>query len=270
MVQAFGRTVAPLFVLTVMGALAPARGDTVLYSTSFESPAFTTGAIAGQNGWASFAASTQTVENSFAKTGSQAVFVSGGATSQSGPYYASASNGPLIDLSADIALFSSSTQTEWQFAALGPGFGGFLGGIDIVPDNTIYAITAGLPAIGTFTKATAFSSAAWVNVNLLFDIAAQTYSISLDGVTLDSNIPFCGDNVACTSGTHLATYGAGLFDSFGRGNDSGYMDNYSVTLVSGVPEPSYTIPLLSVLLVGAGLKLRRRFSASARTASSSA
>jgi hypothetical protein len=236
---------------------APAWADSVLYSTSFENPPFTTGSIVGQDGWNVFGPGAQEVENFFADTGSQAVFVDGGAVSQTGPYNYTATTGPLVDLSADLAIFGSSTQSEWQFAATGPGLIGYLGGINIQTNGDISAITGGTSDtdLGTFTRATTFDGSAWVNVNLLFDLATQTYDISVGGVLLASDVPFCGGNGACT-GANLSTFGDGFFDTFGGGNDSAYMDNYSVTLITPTPEPSMALPL--VLLLGMGLALRRK------------
>jgi hypothetical protein len=252
----WARTIVTGFILLLGFQFgAPAWADTLLYSTSFENPPFATGSIAGQNGWSVFGPGAQEVENFFADTGSQAVFVDGGAPSQTGPYYSTPTAGPLVDLSADLAIFSSSTQSEWQFAGLGPSLVGFLGGIDILPNGNITAITAGNPVIGTFTRASAFDSSAWVNVNLLFDLATQSYNISVGGVLLDSNVPFCGGNGSCT-GANLPMFANGFFDTFGGGNDSGYMDNYSVTLVTSTPEPSLALPL--ALLLGMGLALSRK------------
>src|SRR5580704_10407988 len=135
-----GLVAAGLMALMATIAVPAAFADTVLYSTSFENPPFTTGRIAGQDGWNVFGPGISTVENSFAKSGSQAVFVDGGTASQSGPYHSDFSTGPLVDLSADIAIFSSTTQSKWQFAGLGSGLVPFLGGIDVLPDNTIVAI----------------------------------------------------------------------------------------------------------------------------------
>jgi len=237
---------------------APAWADTVLYSTSFENPPFTAGSsIAGQDGWSVFGPGAQEVENFFADTGSQAVFVDGAAATQTGPYQTTATTGPLVDLSADLAIFTSSTQSEWQFAATGPGLVGYLGGIDIQSNGDISAITtaSGDTDIGTYTRATTFDGTAWVNVNLLFDLATQTYDISVGGVLLASDVPFCGGNAICT-GANLSTFGTGFFDTFGGGNDSAYMDNYSVTLVTPTPEPSTALPL--VLLLGMGFALRHK------------
>lgn len=248
----------PLVPALLVLAGLPAAHAATLYSTSFENPPFVTGSIAGQDGWAVFGPSNPLVENFFAYSGTQAVFVDGGTASQSGPYHSDSSTGPLVDLSAEIAIFTASTQSEWQFAGLGSSVGPFLGGIDIFSDNTIEAITAGFPVIGTFPRATGFNQTAWVNINLLFDIPSQTYSITLDGSLLASNLPFCGDNGPC-AGAYVSSYGAGFFDSFGAAstggptaNDSGYMDNYQV---ANVPEPA------AMLLVGIGLAavwLRKR------------
>src|SRR5580658_5668575 len=82
---------------------APAWADTVIYSTSFENPPFTVGSIAGQDGWSVFGPGAQEVENFFADTGSQAVFVDGAAATQTGPYKETPTTGPLVDLSADLA-----------------------------------------------------------------------------------------------------------------------------------------------------------------------
>ena len=197
-----------------------------------------------------------------AKTGSQAVFVDGSTASQSGPYHADFSAGPIIDLSADIAIFSAGTQSEWQFAGLGSGLAPFLGGIDILPDNRIIAITSGFPVIGLLPRATTFDATAWHYLDLQFNIPALTYSIMLDGGMLDSNVPFCGDNGPCAGGA-VSSYGDGIFDSFGGASDSGYMDNYRVANVTATPEPML-LPLL-VGLVGLCIGLRWKLSSAELT-----
>lgn len=249
------------FSLAVTAALPLAHAGSV-YSTSFENPPFTVGPIAGQDGWNVFGPGISTVEGSFALTGSQAVFVDGSTASQSGPYHSDTVVGNLIDVSADIAIFSSSVQSEWQFGVLGPGLVGFLGGIDVFSDNSIRAISGGFPVLGSFPRAGAFNSSAWHHVDLLFDLSAQTYAVSLDGATLQAGIAFCGDNGPCAGGV-VPAYGAALFDSFGSEfsplappNDSGYMDNFQVSSVSA-PEPS-TILLLAAGLAGLGVRMRRK------------
>ena len=73
-----------------------------------------------------------------------------------------------------------------QRTGLGSGLAPFLGGIDILGDGEIEAITAGFPVVGMLTYNV------WNNVSFLFDINTQTYSLSLNGVVLGSNVPFCG------------------------------------------------------------------------------
>jgi hypothetical protein len=206
------------------------------------------------------------VENFFAKTGSQAVFVDGSTASQSGPWHGDSAAGPFVDLSADIAVFTAATQSAWQFAGLGPNLIQFLGGIDIVANGAssdIHAITAGNPVVGSFARATGFDPTAWHHVDLLFNMPTQTYNISLDGGLLAGNLPFCGSNGNSCTGANVAAYGSAIFDSFGgvSANDSGYIDNFSlVNRDSAVPEPTSILLHVTVLgSVGAGL--RRKFSA---------
>jgi len=237
----------------------PARADS--YSTGFESPAYTTGPLAGQNGWLEFGSTIATVENFFAYAGSQAVFVNGGnAGGQSGPYYADPTPdvGPLIDLSAELYIASSSTESEWQFAATGPGLLGYIGGINLIPDtgtaDSIQLITPTDPIIGT-----TFALNTWNNVNLLFNMATQKYTLSLNGSVLESGLAFCGSNGPCT-GANVPTYGDSFFDTFGgaANNDAAYMDNFSVADVSGVPEPGSIFLLAPVAMMVFGYGWHRR------------
>ena len=228
----------------------PAHATSILYSTSFESPPFVGGAIAGQDGWNVFGPGLSTVTNVFAKTGVRSVGLNGGAASQTGPWHGDLSAGPLVELSADIAISTSSTQTSWQFGATGPNLIQYLGGIDVAANNDILLITAGFPVVGKFPRANPFDQAGWHHVDALFNIGTQRYDISLDGVLLGSNIPFCGSNAGCT-GAAVANYGSGIFDGFGGvpgGNDVAFMDNFQVVNVTAaVPEPC------SLVLLGVGL-----------------
>ena len=235
--------------------MASPVGAGVLYATSFEQPTFTPGPIAGQDGWAEFGGSASFVENSFAFTGTQAVEVIPAlATGQDGPYKTVNTPAPIVEQSAEIYLASSSTQSAWQFAALGSGLIGFAGGIDVYADNTIHAITGSLPTIGTFTRDT------WNKVDLNLDYATQTYTIDVNCVPIASNIAFCGSNGACT-GAVVPSYSDGIFDTFAGVagvNDIGYIDDYSVV---AVPAPVIGHGLSSVLAMGSvlfGAKLFQR------------
>jgi hypothetical protein len=199
------------------------------------------GLIAGQDGWSEFPAPSAAaqVENAFVYAGSQAVDVIPALTAgQDGPYKAVSTTAPIVVQSAEIYLASSTVQSEWQFAALGAGLVGFAGGIDVLSDDQIELIAAGLPIIGT-----TWTRDVWVNVALTLDYATQKFDVALNGVTIASNEPFCGDNGPCL-GANVPAYADGFFDSFGPAtnggitgvNDIGFMDNYSVSTT--VAEPS--------------------------------
>ena len=240
-----------LLIAFVLAVAIPATHAGTIYATGFENPPFTLGNLVGQDGWQEFGTTSVDVQTSVVYAGSQAVWVDGSASSQSGPYHSDFSTGPLVGLSAYIYLASSSTQSSWQFAGLGSGLFPFIGGIDTDPsNNNILLITAGLPVVGTITRG------AWHNVYFVFNFTTQKYNFWLDGTQLGSNVPFCGDNGPCL-GEHVASYGTGFFDTFGGGNDSGYLDNYSVSNVPSVPEPG-SIALLGSGIVGLAGVLRRR------------
>jgi hypothetical protein len=70
-----------------------------LYATGFEPPTFTTGVLAGQDGWSEFPAPfvAVQVENTFVKTGTQAVEVVPEVTiGQDGPYKAVSTTAPIV------------------------------------------------------------------------------------------------------------------------------------------------------------------------------
>lgn len=229
-----------LFLILASVVGAPAA---VLYSTGFENPPFVPGPLAGQDGWGVFGTSSAvTVQSAVVESGSQAAKIDGAPVQgQTGPFHTDLSTGPLVSLSADLRLDTSSSQGGWQFAGVGPNLIGFLGGINIGANSNIFLITPGFPAAGSFSRDV------WHHVDFVFDLGSQTYAFSLDGSLTASNVPFCGSNAGCT-GAFVGTFANGLFDTFGIGaNDAGYIDNYAVATISTVPEPA------SVLLVGGGL-----------------
>lgn len=226
-----------------------------IYTTNFGGD--TLGNIDGQDGWALFngSASFDNVENTLTDGTTQAAWVIPTGNVQTGMYHTdTASGSPLIDLNADLYIASSSTENEWQFAANGAGLAPFIGGIDLAPggaSDTIFAITAGFPSLGTFTLNT------WHNVDFLFNFSAQTYTVTLDGTALASNLPFCTDNGPCTTGGTIAEGPfLSFFDVFATvgSNDLGALDNLSL---SDVPEPS-TYALTGIALLAGALLIRRR------------
>jgi hypothetical protein len=237
-----------------------------IFSTGFESPTYTVGNLGSQGGWAEFnpSDSFQTVETGTVNSGLQAVYVGTNqtATAQSGIYHTDTlSGGPLIDLSADLYIFSSTTESGWQFAGTGAvsTLTPFIGGFDLSStgslgtSDTIDGITAGFPVLGTFNLNT------WNHVDLLFNFTTQTYTLSLNGTVIGSNLAFCGDNGPCTSGIPIAEgQFSSFFDVFASltSNDLGVIDNVSLSSVSA-PEPS-TYALTGIALLAGAVVLRRR------------
>jgi PEP-CTERM motif-containing protein len=237
-----------------------------LYTTGFEAPTFTTGPIAGQDGWTQFGtpAAAAQVESAFAKTGSQAVEVipalaTTPVTGQTGPVKTVGTAATIVQQSADIFLASSSSQSEWQFATLGPGLVKFAGGFDVFADNSIHLITAGFTPAGTWARDV------WDHVDLTLNYSTQKFDLAINGVTVASGVKFCGDNGPC-AGANVAAYSDGFFDAFGgpNKNDIGYLDNYSV---STVPEPStWAMMILGFAGVGFVAYHRRNKTAMLRVA----
>jgi hypothetical protein len=140
----------------------------------------------------------------------------------------------VFDLSADIFLASSANESSWQFATTGRKRYRVCGGIDI-SGTSIVAITSGFPAVGTLTRDT------WHHVDVILDYLSQTFALKLDGSTLATNLPFCGNNFGPCNGAHVAEFGWALFNTFGNGNDSGYIDNFSIaTVVTFAGTPGFS------------------------------
>ena len=220
----------------------------IIFATGFEPPTYAPGNIVGQDGWAEFNAtdSFDAVQTTLVKSGSQAAWVIPVKSSivQTGMYHSDSTTGPLINLSADIFLASSSAQNEWQFAGLGAGLTPFLGGIDVFADNSIHLITSGFTPVGTFSRDV------WNHVDFIFNMTTQKYSFSLNGASIATGVAFCGDNGPCTGGATINTYGSSIFDVFAtlNSNDLGAIDNFNLS-VNSTPEPS------SILLFASGLAL---------------
>jgi hypothetical protein len=248
-------------VFAVAGPACAQAG--VIYSTGFEAPTYSVGPLAGQDSWQAAGAGGG-VENSIAASGSQAGAVPGGFNGQYGVFHSDPSAAQFIEVSADIDLQSSSSQGSWQFATLGAGLHPFFAGIDIDGSTgDITEITKGFASVGTLSRDV------FHNIDLKMNFGADTYSLSIDGVLLGSNLPFCGDNGPCTTPS-VGSYDSVFFDTFGSPNfnDTGLIDNVVVqTFSPGVPEPAtWAMVLLGVGAVGSTLRFARRSSGAASAA----
>jgi hypothetical protein len=230
-----------------------------IFSTGFEPPTYSLGNLSGQDGWSIFnpADSFDTVQNVNVKSGTQAAFVGTNqvGTAQTGMFHTDTLSGsPLIDFNADLYIYSSSTESEWQFAGINPGQ--FIGGVDLFPTvgptDTIAAITAGFPSIGSLTLNS------WNNFDFLYNFSTQTYSIRLNGSLLAANVPFCGDAGPCAGAPIAEAQFQSFFDVFASitSNDLGAVDNWSISSVA-IPEPA-TFGLTGIVMLAGALALRRR------------
>jgi hypothetical protein len=242
-----------IVVLLFLGCVREAAAG-ILYQTGFENPPYTTGAVAGQDGWSVFGVSAAaTVQNSVAKTGTQAVLVDAAAagSQQTGPWHSdpfdtTTSANKTVVVDADVLLTSSSNPTSWQFAALTPNLGTFFGGFNPTPDGQLQLITAGFPLTPPV-----ITRDVWNHFEVRYDFSDQTFDVLINNSLVAGQVPFY---------TSQTVYGTLLFDTFGGGNDLGYLDNVLIQDVptQAVPEPSAIVLLGMGGLTWLGYRLRRR------------
>jgi hypothetical protein len=244
-----------IFGLSLLSAL-PLGAAPVAFSTGFEPPqdmvgpfgttGFSTqepnfGLFASRNGID--AAHEMTIENTLVKSGTQALRIdtSFAAGIQSGVSAKFENAEPFVTIGADVYFQSSSSQTDWQFAAGDDSAaGGFVGGFNISSDDGRFQIiTGGFPQTGPI-----ISRDTWYHFTLSFNLLSQTYDVLVNNSPVVSNKPFLA------TASQLRVF---QFDSFAGGNDAGVLDNFSFT---ATPEPTVGVSLCSGLLVLLGKRRR--------------
>lgn len=247
-------TIGIIVSVCYIGDGRPAHAG-IIYQTGFESPTFTVGPLAGQDGWNVFSGggtpNAVTVETAVADSGSQAVEVNTVlASGQTGPYRydPTSPSDTIVTMQADVMLTSSSVQTSWQFAGITPALQ-FMGGFNVLSDGTLQIITSGFPA-----TAPVIARDVWNEWQVVYNFGSQSFDIFVNDSLVAADEPFL---------TTSSTFGEGLFDTFNAagGNDKGYLDNYSIT---SVPEPGSLVLLGSsmLLLLGVARRSRQELSAS--------
>ena len=233
------------------GAIALPASAASLYSTGFEAPTFSLGALNGQGGWVS-ADTTATVENTVVYAGAQAVSARG----TDFTYYPYGPITPTAPITVSMAFETTDTGLVFSNFVVGdsPGFAGITAGLALENNGEIYAVSPGFPVIGTYAPGT------WIDLSMTLNYATQTYSISLDGSRVASGLAFCGgwEHSNHCDQNNITQFGVVEFDPHGLKNGEDYVDNVSV---SSAPEPAaWALMLAGFAAVGAALRPRRRHS----------
>ena len=246
---------AVLTVFAALGLAAPASAA-VLYSTGFEAPTFTTGALNGRGGWGVVGdSSVVNVENTVAFDGAQAVEV--GISGISGPYY---TYGPItptgpITVSAEIQIDADAIDQIFAVST-GPAFTDLTAGVNFLTEGLSGPVIVQDEQGASSTQLATLSRGVWYDVSLTLDYPTQTYDISIDGQVIGANLPFCGGMP--TSSTcdrnHISQFGDVEFLVGGKYFKS-YIDNVSIS----TPEPAaWALMLTGYAGLGAAFRSRRR------------
>jgi hypothetical protein len=250
---------AAAFLAAMAAGIALPASATVLYSTNFASPTFTTGALAGQAGWGVFSADGEaTVQNTITDGGEPAVDLG----SETSAYYQYGPVTPTDPIVVSMDIYDTTSGAIVNFAAISSSAAfdddDFLedraAGVQI--QNYVSAIAGASPELASVPSHT------WFNVSMTLDYATQTYDISVDGAVLASNIPFCGyepNSNTCTGAQASQFEGVELSQPNGIKGGAIYFGDVSIV---ELPEPSaWTMMLAGFAFAGLGLRSRRRLAA---------
>jgi hypothetical protein len=237
-----------ILAITLTGLAARQAGAATILQTGFEPPAFTTGALPGQNGWGQDIGpgGLINVQTSVVSSGAQAVQFQ---TILGLPIYTRATppaasydtttgdSGVLVEM--DIRLSSSGTPSLWRPFATFDG-AHFIGAFDVLATGEIRASAASDQLSGVF-----LARDTWYRIGLLLNFSTFTLDALLNGSPVVSGLSFAGP-------TGSKVFGGFTIENVVSGTDSLFFDNLSA---SAVPEPS---TLLSTLLAFGALVAFRR------------
>ena len=233
------RTYCARFALAGLLSLAPALA-TVIFSTGFEPPTYTTGQLAGQNGWSM--STVPVVENTTVFAGSQAVAAnsSGGGSQVVEQPLSYNATGQTVVASVEFMEGSGSQPEEWVplYAA---GSSGTIAFLTIQSGNAT-------PDSGFLPGSVPVNVGQWYDYELVLNFATQTFSGYVDSTLI-------GSGSFDTSETTLQDVDLGFGGLPGMNTATGYWDNLSIT---AVPEPSAFFLCLGALPGLALLSRKRR------------
>jgi hypothetical protein len=215
----------------------------LLFSTGFESPTYTSGPLAGQDGWLQDIGATSaiTVQMGTVKSGTQAVQID--ATGQ--PDYTRAyrfdnydtalsGNDPIIDLSGSFLLGATGTPSIFRFGGFN-GTGNLIGLLQINNTGELSLIGSSQVSTGVLV-----STDAWHSFDLTFDFSMSELSLTFDGSAIASGIGFSNTSSSVFLAQSITVV------PLSTGTQSMFVDDLSVTTRASVPEP----PVLSLLAIG--------------------
>jgi PEP-CTERM motif len=217
-----------LLIGMTLSAVATGAQAATIFSTGFEPPDFTTGPLAGQQGWTGVGG---TVETGTVFAGVQAVgFDTTGLSTQqlNGLGVPTAGQGSLVQVSDEFFVSAVNGSADWDVLSAS-GNAGFIGQLEV---------TNGIASLGltdSSVGAVPVSIGAWNNYTMDFNFATGIQSAFVDGALI-------GTGPLATASTNVELIDIGINSASGS-TAQGFADNLSLT--SPVPEPSTWAMLLA-------------------------
>jgi PEP-CTERM motif len=215
-----------LLVGVTLSALATGAQAATIFSTGFEPPDFTTGPLAGQQGWTG---SGGTVETGTVFAGVQAVGfdTTGVSTQRNAVSVPTAGQGSLVQVSDEFFISAVNGFSVWD-PLLIDGNAGFVGQLEIIDGVAVLGLADS--SVGSVPV----SIGAWHNYTMDFNFATGIQSAFIDGALI-------GTGPIASASTEIDAIQIGINEASGS-TAAGFADNLSLT---SVPEPSTWAMLLA-------------------------
>ncbi|MEL7039106.1 MAG: PEP-CTERM sorting domain-containing protein [Cyanobacteria bacterium J06592_8] len=221
----------------------------VLYSTSYEAPDYSVGALSGQEGWLNSFDIDPVVTSGFARTGSQSLEVRQaagenpfGLTFRAGPYSTSA---PMVSVEHSIYL---DGRDGWTSPST------FLSPIALIGENSFVSQLAVHDGnrVEFGGEVADIETDRWIDLKLVLDFQTQTSNAFVDGT-------FIGSEAFDNPATELVQ--VEIFHIFDNTtfnlpgpSSSFFVDDLSI---NSVPEPGTILGLLAIGGLGFATKLKK-------------